>query len=415
MRVAVLLLVLHLLVLTPACARHGTPVTTPGAVVLSSPGEKLQAELDAIFLAPDFHRMLWGVVVQSLSSGEILYRLNPGTLLMPASNMKIVTVAAAAERLGWDYRYETRIVTQAPVVDGVLKGDLIVVGSGDPTLTPRNGDPSATLERWADQLRNAGIRVIEGNLIGDDNLFDDQGLGAGWSWDYLAYGYAAPVGALQFSEGIVRLQFRAGELPGDPVFIEIQPAPAGLSVENLLVTTTKGGTVSLNLQRLPGSSLLRLSGGVPAGTEPFVRTASVDNPTEHFLVSLQSVFEARGLEIRGAAIDVDLLPSPPDLTGAQILLTHRSEPLSTMAAILMKESQNLYSDTLLRTLGAQAGEGTAEAGRKVVGRLWQAGGFHPRRSSCPTVQGSRDTTISAPKRSWRYFGGCTFPGIPSRS
>ena len=123
-------------------------------------------------------------------------------------------MAAAAERLGWDFTFTTKVVAAGPVEDGVLKGDLVVVGSGDPSLGGRPTEGPSVLERWADQIRAKGITRIDGRIIGDDNVFDDEGLGQGWAWDYLAYGYATPVGGLDFNENVVRLSFTPGAAGG---------------------------------------------------------------------------------------------------------------------------------------------------------------------------------------------------------
>src|SRR5439155_26052016 len=117
----------------------------------------------------------------SLARDETLYSLNAGKLFMPASNMKIVTLAAAAERLGWNYRYTTRLLASRPIDDGVLAGDLIVVGSGDPSIGGRDGPATRVFDAWAETLRAQGLRRIDGRIVGDDNMFDEDSLGAGWT------------------------------------------------------------------------------------------------------------------------------------------------------------------------------------------------------------------------------------------
>ena len=135
----------------------------------------------------------WAVVVRSLDTGERLFELNPDKLMMPASNMKVVTLAGAAGVLTWDYRFVTTLETSAPVEAGVLRGDLVVRGSGDPTINTRNGRGAAVFAEWIAALKAAGITRIDGRIVGDDQAFDDEGLGGGWAWDDLQYGYAAPV------------------------------------------------------------------------------------------------------------------------------------------------------------------------------------------------------------------------------
>ena len=136
---------------------------------------------------PALDRSYWGILVRSPATGDTLYSLNAGKLLMPGSTLKIVTLAAAAERLGWEYAYETRLVATGPIDAGVgiLSGDLLVVGSGDPSIMAGDGMAAVSSRSWAERLKTNGVRTITGRIIGDDNAFDDEALGPGWAWDDL--------------------------------------------------------------------------------------------------------------------------------------------------------------------------------------------------------------------------------------
>ena len=123
------------------------------------------------------------VHVGSIDRHDVLFRYNADRLVMPASNMKIPTLAAAAERLGWDYTFHTTLAATGPVVEGTLLGDLVVRGNGDPSLNARQVEPVRVLDGWADLLAAHGIRRIAGRLVGDDNAFDEQSFGHGWSWE----------------------------------------------------------------------------------------------------------------------------------------------------------------------------------------------------------------------------------------
>ena len=151
--------------------------------------------------------------------------------MMPASNMKILTLAAGAEVLGWDYRFTTTLETAGTIDDGVLRGDLFVRSNGDPTINAREGRADAVLYEWAGELQAAGITSIEGRILGDDQAFDDEGIGAGWAWDYLQDGYAAPVGALEFNENVATLTIAPGAAAGDPVIRRLTPG-TGFAVLN---------------------------------------------------------------------------------------------------------------------------------------------------------------------------------------
>jgi serine-type D-Ala-D-Ala carboxypeptidase/endopeptidase (penicillin-binding protein 4) len=323
--------------------------------------EILREDLAAIFDAPRFERALWSVLIRPVSSDEDLFSLNPAKLVMPGSTMKILTVAAAAEALGWNHRFETRLVTTAPLESGVLRGDLVVVGGGDPSISERSDEPGV-LQWMARQLRDAGVRQIEGGIIGDDDVFDDKGFGDGWTLDNVPYGYSAPVGALVYNEGSVDLVIRAGTAAGEPVGIQVRPEGSGLVVENRLVTVPETGTGMLTMQRLPGSSRLVVQGQIPARAAPFARTASVDNPTEFFVSAFRNALATEGIAVAGDAIDIDDFASKPDLSNARTIAVRQSPPLSQLATSMMRVSQNQYAEILLKAVGATIGLPGAEAG-----------------------------------------------------
>jgi serine-type D-Ala-D-Ala carboxypeptidase/endopeptidase (penicillin-binding protein 4) len=353
--------------LVAGCGTKVPPATRPipGAVAEAaaplSP-RHLSTELDRIFDAPAFARMQWGVLVQSLDSGAVLYARDAFKLVMPASNMKVVTLAAAAERLGWDYRFHTRLVSSAPIEGGSLKGDLVVVGSGDPTINGRGGNPARVFESWALRLKAAGIERIEGGIVADASAFGAETLGAGWAWDYLGYGYAAPVSALQFNEDVATLVIRPGTAVGTPVGIVVQPVESGLLVDNR-VTTVASGDPDIELSRLPGSNTVTVTGRVPAGTQELRRSATVDDPALYFARILRSTLRAQGIAVAGEAVHEDGAGAGQ----AAVLVDHESPPLAEIGRVMMKVSQNLYAETLLKALGAASSTpATAAAGQLIV-------------------------------------------------
>lgn len=369
--------------LAAGCAARPAPSVTPRTPPEPKRGVKaLQADLASSFRVPALQDAVCGVLVRSLKTGETLYALNPRTFLMPASNMKVVTMAAAAERLGWDYAFTTTLVAAGPIEGGVLKGDLVIVGSGDPTL---GGRPTAAgpaiVDRWADAIRAAGLTAIDGRIVGNDDAFEDEGLGPGWAWDDLAYGYATPAGGLGYSENAVRLTFTPGTAAGDPVAVAAQPEGSGLQIESSLKTVDRDGPLEIAVRRLPGSARLGVAGSVPIGKTDASQTVSVDNPTEFLARALRRALVGRGIAVSGEAVDADALAAPPDLSSAATLVTHVSPPLAEIGRVLLKVSQNLYADTLLKALGrtADGGPATAREGRKAVESVLQGWGIAPDR------------------------------------
>jgi D-alanyl-D-alanine carboxypeptidase/D-alanyl-D-alanine-endopeptidase (penicillin-binding protein 4) len=344
-----------------ACGPTKTVATTPAPSLRAvDPVQQLKSDLTAVFDGGQFERSFWSVLVRHVDAETDVYALNSGKLMMPGSAMKIVTLAAAAEVLGWDHRFETRVASTAPLDDGILRGDLVVVGGGDPSISERSDAPG-TLRQIARQLRAIGLTRVEGGIIGDDDLFDDTGYGDGWTLDNLPYGYSAAVSALEYNEGSVDLVIRAGAAEGDPVLIQVRPDGSGLRVDNQLVTVAESGTGRLTQHRLPGSSNVVVRGQIPAKAPPFARTASVDNPSRFFAVAFRNVLRAEDIEVFGDAIDIDDFLAKPDLTGARTLLSHQSPPLRQLAAAMMRVSQNQYAEMLLRHLGAAGAMGASGA------------------------------------------------------
>ena len=378
--------ILVLLCLLPsACAttrllRSSGDVASPRSLPTSPtpPGTHpaLRNSLATILETPDARQALWAVLVKSLASDDVLFAREADRLMMPASTMKLITLAVAAERLGWDYRYETQLLPAGPVVDGVLRGDLIVRGSGDPTINTNASDDRPVFESWADTLREAGITAIDGRVIGDDNRVEDATPGYGWSWDDLPYGFATPVGALQHHDNIARLTIRPGSMAGEDTLIELDPRASGVRIVNRVVTTWPGGDTEIELTRRRDGAL-EIRGWISARASPAYLTASVENPTLFFVRALKETLQRLGTTVSGEAMDIDDLDEITTSVDGdlRVLTTHRSAPLSDIAATLMTVSQNLYAETLLRTLDEGHPERTSAGGRSVVREVLESWGI----------------------------------------
>jgi serine-type D-Ala-D-Ala carboxypeptidase/endopeptidase (penicillin-binding protein 4) len=355
------------------CATTTRPA--PPAVPAPTALPALARDLDAILAEPALQHGYWGVLVRSLDNDETLYSVNARKLMLPASSMKVVTLAAAAEKLGWDFRYETTLYAVGAVEGGTLQGDLLVVGSGDPSLAVADGTADRVFAEWAGALKQRGIRTIAGRIVGDDNQFEDETLGFGWSWDDLPDDYAAGVGALQFNENAVRVTVAPGPAAGDSAAISIAPAASGLTVVNGVVTGAAGSAASIATRRLPGSTTLELRGSIPLGATASTLAVAVDNPTMFFVGALRTALVANGVDVRGDAVDIDGIRNAPR-PAAAALVAYRSPPLSALAVRLMKISQNQYAETLLKTLS----EGTvrsAAAGRTAALAILHEWGVQP--------------------------------------
>jgi D-alanyl-D-alanine carboxypeptidase/D-alanyl-D-alanine-endopeptidase (penicillin-binding protein 4) len=352
----------------PACAAR-TAGPPPAAL---SPARALAADLDRLFVTSPADRVSWGVVVRDPATGEALYRRDADRLLHPASNMKLLTLAAAAARLGWDFRFETVVRATTPVErDGTLRGDLVVIGSGDPTIGRRFGG-AATLADWADRIRAQGVRRIEGRIIGDDTAAGGTWLGDGWQWDDLAYGYAAPPSGLTYNENTAEILIAPGASAGARANVTLADRAAGLTVVNEIRTVASGSARRISLDRAPDGSRLTIAGEVPLGYAPFRQYVAIGDPPGYFARALRETLRARGIAVIGGARSAATDPPGPFAPDAPVLVRHASPPLREMAVTLMKVSQNLYAEVLLHALGRQGGTSGAAAVSEILAS-WGAG------------------------------------------
>jgi D-alanyl-D-alanine carboxypeptidase/D-alanyl-D-alanine-endopeptidase (penicillin-binding protein 4) len=363
-------------VATAGCAAHNPPHASPPRIDPRRSAQavrQLRADLSIVFNAPAMSRGIWAIDVRSLDTGERLFQMNAGKLMMPASNMKILTLAAAAETLRWDARFTTTLEAAGTIAGGTLAGDLVVRGGGDPTMNTRDGRGAAVFDEWAAALRAAGIEHVEGRVVGDDQAFDDESVGPGWSWDYLQYGYAAPVGALQYNEDVAVLSIQPAAVEADPAVVQLQ-AGSGLTLVNRAVTGAAGSAETIDYRRRIDRPVLEISGSVPVGSAALSRNVAVVNPTVFFAQSLKDALTARGIGVAGEAVDFDdvaaeFLASPHE---RRAVAATQSPTLLEIATVLMKVSQNLYAETLLKAIGASGGAlGTTAGGRTAARAIFR--------------------------------------------
>jgi D-alanyl-D-alanine carboxypeptidase/D-alanyl-D-alanine-endopeptidase (penicillin-binding protein 4) len=355
--------IVALAVLAGCAQRSLKPPTLAEAIANPSPHEQLRRDLRAIFSDRSVDHGLWSAVVHSLRQGETLYSLNSFRMQTPASNQKVLTAAAAAERLGWDFRYTTRIYATGPIdANGAVNGDLVVVSDGDPTINPRHPERWAIFDEWGRQLAAKGIRTVNGYLIGDDSAFEEPGWAPGWAWDDLAFGYGAPATALQYNENQVELLIGPGLEAGSRGIISMSPAGSGLTINHQVTTVAAGRPNRISLQRTPGSDLLTVSGEVALGSAPLTEYAAVDNPTQVYLNAMRVAFHRHGVNIERTPLDIDGVRMMPDMSKAALLIEDQSPPLSEIIDVTLKWSRNIYAETMLRSIAPEPTEKSTAGG-----------------------------------------------------
>jgi serine-type D-Ala-D-Ala carboxypeptidase/endopeptidase (penicillin-binding protein 4) len=342
---------------------------------------------------PGVQRGVWGIVVHSLDRDERLFELNPRTLLVPASVAKLAAVATAAEAVGWDYRYETTLKVTGPIRDGVLAGDLLVAGSGDPTIGGRAGED---LSSWVAALKTAGIRRIDGRIIGDDDAIEEPRPQLAWAWDDLGYPAGALFGALNFGENRMTVTVTPGLSTGAPAAITVDPQAAARPLSNRVATGAAGTSQLIWPEQRPGDPFLTVAGSIPAGAMPARLTVAVGNPTFWFASVLRNRLQREGIEVTGEEWDIDDVMPPPDRVHAEVVYTHRSRPLREIVQPLLKESINLYAEAVMRLNAASGQLPTNDAALEGFGKRLAAWGIAP--ASLQVIDGSglsRRDTVSA--------------------
>lgn len=328
----------------------------------------LAVEIDKIFSSPKFENAFWGVAIESLDTGKVWYERNPDKVFMPASNQKILTSAAALMELTPDFKYTTTLCRNGEISDGELKGDLMVFGDGDPTMYNRlQKDPRDVFYEWADILAKQGVKKINGNVVGDDNAFDDKATGYNWSLDYLDVWYAAEIGALQLNENIIDLDIIPPEFTTQTVQI-IPNLPSKYYTIINQVSVVPEGKSDISFIRPYGTNNIIVKGTIAAKSKPTSETPSITNPTLFYVTVLKEALEEKGIIVSGKAVDCDDIPGwnhkPGDFP---IVSAHLSPPLSEITKELMKRSQNLYAETFVKTMGyKRSGIGSFREGRKAV-------------------------------------------------
>lgn len=326
---------------------------------------ELQERISELLNDPNFVTANWGVVIRSLKTGETLFNLNEDKLFVPASNTKLFTTAAGISLLGSGYRYATNIYASGEIKFNTLEGDLIIQGTGDPTISGRfyNGNIFKVFDDWADSLKDLGINRIKGNIIGDDNLFDDVGLGRGWSWDYETYWYAAQSSAISFNDNCIDITIYYDKQL-DSVIVKYSPVVRGIVVLNdVIPVSPSSGSTDIQIERERGTNVITVSGTFSRGSDTLKTYATVMNPTLFAMLALKDRLERKGIKVTGHAFDIDDYDKTIDYSNLNYLFSYYSPYLFEIVKVINKGSQNFFAEQLLKTIGLEKkGFGSVENG-----------------------------------------------------
>lgn len=386
----------------------------PTHPIMRSAQQRAAYEIDTLLNHAPTDMGWWGVKIEYATTGEVIYERNAGKMFMPASNQKMYTTAAALCLLGPQYRYATDFVTNGSLdQNGVLNGDLIIRGSGDPSWSWRFYDKNydSVMVNFVDSLKIQGISQINGNIIGDDNIFDDQTLGYGWSWDDETYYYSAQISGLSYSENYIDYTLTPDSVTlGNPVIIESHPKTNYMNLRNDLVTVSSDTATEWDYDRERGTNNAWFEGNYRRERGESESTITIHNPTLFTVYVLLERLEEAGISVQGDAIDADDLPDSLNYANTQKLFTYYSHPMSDIIAKVNRPSQNFIAEMLQKTLGAEFGEeGSSREGRKIQMMLYDSLGMNVENLRLRDGSGlsrhnlvSPNTTVSLLEMMWAH-------------
>ncbi|WP_293254179.1 MULTISPECIES: D-alanyl-D-alanine carboxypeptidase/D-alanyl-D-alanine-endopeptidase [unclassified Microcoleus] len=299
------------------------------------PGE-LGAKVDAIANRAEFSRSRWGILIQPLSSTATLYSRDSTKYFIPASNVKLLTTAAALQKLGADFRIKTSVYSGA-------NGSLYVAGRGDPSIA----EPQ--LKDLAQQLKRRGVDRIN-ELIGDDSYFQGSAVNPNWEWEDAQAGYGAPVNSLIFNQNAIELVLSPQDL-GQPLKVTFaEPKLANQwQILNNSVTVSQNESEFIEVGREFDRPQIRVSGQLKVGAESESAYVAVVNPANNFLQNFQQSLAAEGISVKQALVASNYRNFTQELAFVE------SPPLAELVKETNRESNNLYAEVLLRLLGKVTG------------------------------------------------------------
>jgi D-alanyl-D-alanine carboxypeptidase/D-alanyl-D-alanine-endopeptidase (penicillin-binding protein 4) len=333
----------------------------------------LRQFVDSLLDAPEIRQARLGVLVVDALAGDTLVSRDAGKLFVPASNMKLITAAVALDVLGPDFRFATPIVARGDVQQGVLAGDLLVIGRGDPSVSDNMaGDAMVPLRAMADSLWERGLRRVRGHVVAYGNAFPDANAGAGWSWDDFEEPYGALIDELLFNEGFSELHVTGGDTAGAPATVRASPARTVPRVRLDVITVARTATDSAAHLRVAKDTLhgdVVVSGTIPARVVDTVFATHPD-PDGAYVAALTEALRDRGIVVSDSSV--------PASSRMDTLFVRRAPPLSAILAYFLKPSQNQVGEMLFKSVAlARTDTGTANSARRVVAERLRAWGARP--------------------------------------
>jgi D-alanyl-D-alanine carboxypeptidase/D-alanyl-D-alanine-endopeptidase (penicillin-binding protein 4) len=348
----------------------------------------IDSSIEAVFNTPEFATARWGILVVDAVTGKVVHKRNPDQLFRPASVTKLFSCAAALAELGPDHRFVTPVVRRGEIDEnGTLKGDIILVAQGDPSLGGRTGpdgsllfenndhsyagphsrativpaDPLAGLDHLAREIAAAGIKRIEGDVLIDDRLFEHaRSTGSG----------PDRVTPIVINDNIVDVVVAPGSSPGDPARVRLVPETEFVTMDAQVDTTDKGSRKEIHVRPV-GPRRFTVRGKIPADSGTSYHAYEVDEPARFARALFIETLRRRGVRVLASPLDdapASALPTSAEVAALPVVARYTSPPFSEYLRVILKVSQNLHASTLPLLIAARHEKRTLEEGLAFEGK-----------------------------------------------
>jgi serine-type D-Ala-D-Ala carboxypeptidase/endopeptidase (penicillin-binding protein 4) len=324
---------------------------------------------------PEYANAQASICLSDVESGKVLFEMNSSKLMVPASVLKLITSATALEILGSDYRFQTRIGYTGKIEKGILKGNLIIIGGGDPALGSEYFQEHYFsphfLEVWAKKIKAAGISRVEGNLVLDGTLYDDEKIPPTWIWEDIGNYYGAGTSALTVYDNLSRISFRSPPEAGKPAeIISVNPIIEGLEWRSEVLASE----INRDLAYVFGSpedNRRIIRGTIPKNRRSFTIKASNPYPEKLLASDFLKFLALNGVFVSGKPVF-----EKTHMAFFQQLLVYDSPDLSEIVKVLNRESINLFAEHLVKQLAAEkTGLGSRKEGLRIITEYWKSKGL----------------------------------------
>jgi D-alanyl-D-alanine carboxypeptidase/D-alanyl-D-alanine-endopeptidase (penicillin-binding protein 4) len=344
----------------------------------SQSNSKLSIEIEKLKTDEALKHAVWSICVMPVKKDTILAEYNSTISLVPASTLKIVTTGAALSMLGGDFKFETKLQYDGvfDTITGIIKGNLYIVGGGDPSLDSEyfkdKKDSLSTTDKWAELLKKKGIKKIEGAIIGDASIFDDNMIPAQWIWADIGNYFGAGASGLSYHDNKYALYIKSGAVGSKSLITKTKPDIDGLQIINNV--SSGGNDDNAFIYGAPYSAYREIQGTIPANKNNYEVEGSIPDPALFCAQSLEKSLKQIGIKVTKRSTTTRVLRETNEylFSNKYTLYKHYSPSLSEIIYWTNFKSNNLYAEHLLKYIAYKKdGIGRENEGTQIITAFWK--------------------------------------------